>query len=142
MMKFTTKAMTAALLLSFAAAASATETMAPVTTPETTTPDTIDAPVTTTGVGTSTTATMNDPVGSTNIETTTAITTAAPNFDGLDTNKDGWVAQSELPVGDALASSFSQYDADGDTRLSRSEFDTFATASNDEVEMDDEEVSE
>jgi len=58
----------------------------------------------------------------------------AQNFDTLDINRDGWVSLSELPVGNTtMSGSFSQYDSDGDSRLSRAEFDSFLTASDDSI---------
>ena len=60
-----------------------------------------------------------------------------PSFESLDTNKDGQVAKTEVPVDHELNTLFASFDEDADTYLSRVEFDEYATE--DEADSDDEE---
>lgn len=57
-----------------------------------------------------------------------------PTFEQLDTNRDGSVAKSEVPIDHALTTLFANYDHDNDEFLTRIEFDEYA--------MEDEEEGE
>lgn len=58
--------------------------------------------------------------------TVPAPVTAAPTFDALDTNRDGFIARTELPADHGLVAVWSQYDADNDARIARTDFDRYA----------------
>jgi Ca2+-binding EF-hand superfamily protein len=75
-----------------------------------------------------TTATAPPPAGSTSTETTSATTLAgaAPTFESLDTDRDGFLARTELPAGHDLAADWAVYDTDSDERLAREDFDRYA----------------
>jgi hypothetical protein len=60
-----------------------------------------------------------------------------PTFESLDTNKDGQVAKTEVPVDHELNTLFASFDEDADTYLSRVEFDEYAEE--DQADSDDEE---
>lgn len=68
--------------------------------------------------------------GSASAETTsaTALAGAAPTFEALDGDRDGFIARTELPAGHALAGAWSRYDADNDQRLARGDFDRWISA--------------
>jgi hypothetical protein len=67
------------------------------------------------------------------------VVASTPNFDTLDINNDGFVALSELPVGNTqLSSSFPDLDTDGDSRLTRAELDAVLTADSGEMDEDSE----
>ena len=51
---------------------------------------------------------------------------ATPTFDALDTNKDGFIARTELPADHGLVAAWATYDADNDARIARVDFDRYA----------------
>ena len=53
----------------------------------------------------------------------TVAATAEVDFDSLDANADGFLAQDEIPPGSTLADGWVDHDLDGDLQLSPSEFD-------------------
>ena len=68
------------------------------------------------------------PAGSTSTETTsaTSLAGATPTFESLDTDRDGFLARTELPAGHDLAADWAVYDTDSDERLAREDFDRYA----------------
>jgi len=48
-------------------------------------------------------------------------------FEDFDKNKDGSIAQSEVPANDELSLKFSSYDKDSDSKISQAEFATYKT---------------
>jgi len=51
--------------------------------------------------------------------------TAEVTFGQLDKNSDGYVSKPDVPADHELALQWSEADTDGDSRLSRAEFDAF-----------------
>ena len=64
----------------------------------------------------------------------TAQTDVKPTFDSLDTNKDGQVAKTEVPVEHELNTLFASFDRNADQQLSRIEFDEYAAEDEEEAE--------
>lgn len=61
--------------------------------------------------------------------------TAAPvatTFEQLDTDADGYVAKTDIPVEHELSVQFAVADSNQDSRLSRDEFDAYQTAPEEE----------
>lgn len=73
----------------------------------------------------STTVSKTDPV--TGAQTTTQTTTRT-EFTTLDTNADGYIVVSEVPKADPFATVFTTYDADGDKKVTRVEYDAWVAA--------------
>lgn len=59
---------------------------------------------------------------------------AKPTFESLDTNKDGQISKSEVPVEHELNTLFANFDGDANQALSRIEFDEYATEDEEEAE--------
>jgi hypothetical protein len=64
----------------------------------------------------------------------TVETEAKPSFESLDTDKDGQIAKSEIPVEHELNTLFASFDANADQYLSRIEFDDYAEEAEEEAE--------
>lgn len=60
------------------------------------------------------------------VDPTTVADDLKPTFESLDTNRDGQVAKTEVPLEHELSTLFASYDEDADTYLSRVEFDEYA----------------
>jgi hypothetical protein len=73
----------------------------------------------------STTTRSTDPV--TGAQTTTQTTTRT-EFKSLDTNADGYLVVSEVPSQDPFARVFAAYDADGNKKVTRVEYDAWVAA--------------
>lgn len=71
-----------------------------------------------------TTLKSTDPV--TGARTTTQTTTRT-EFKTLDTNADGYLVISEVPSADPFRNVFTAYDADGDRKIARVEYETWFT---------------
>jgi Ca2+-binding EF-hand superfamily protein len=54
--------------------------------------------------------------------------TLRPMFLDLDTDRDGFIARTELPAGHALVGTFAEYDEDRDEKLARGDFDRWLDA--------------
>lgn len=54
--------------------------------------------------------------------------TLKPSFMQLDTDRDGFIARTELAAGHPLARVWTEYDADNDARIARSDFDRWLLA--------------
>ena len=61
-------------------------------------------------------------------------TEAKPNFETLDTNRDGQIAKAEVPVENELTTLFAHFDHNKDMYLSRTEFDEYAQEDEEEAE--------
>jgi hypothetical protein len=61
-------------------------------------------------------------------------TEAKPNFETLDTNRDGQIAKAEVPVENELTTLFAHFDHNKDLYLSRTEFDEYAKEDEEEAE--------
>jgi Ca2+-binding EF-hand superfamily protein len=57
-----------------------------------------------------------------------------PTFEALDSNQDGQIAKSEVPVEHELNTLFANFDRNADQLLSRSEFDMYAEEEEEEAE--------
>jgi Ca2+-binding EF-hand superfamily protein len=57
-----------------------------------------------------------------------------PTFETLDSNQDGQIAKSEVPVEHELNTLFANFDRNADQLLSRSEFDMYAEEEEEEAE--------
>src|SRR5262245_60494247 len=72
-----------------------------------------------------TTVSKTDPI--TGAKSTTQTTTRT-EFKTLDVNADGYLIVSEVPTADPFATVFTTYDADGDKKVTRIEYDAWAAA--------------
>lgn len=70
--------------------------------------------------------TASAPAGDAAANAVPAPVAAAPDFDALDTNRDGFIARTELPSDHGLVAVWAQYDADNDARIARTDFDRYA----------------
>ena len=59
---------------------------------------------------------------------------AKPNFETLDSNRDGQIAKAEVPVENELTTLFANFDHNKDMYLSRTEFDEYAKEEEEEAE--------
>lgn len=73
----------------------------------------------------STTVSSTDPVTG---DQTTTHTVTRTEFKTLDTNADGVIVVSEIPQADPFATVFTAYDADGDKKITRVEYDAWVAA--------------
>ena len=64
----------------------------------------------------------------------TVILDSKPTFEQLDTDKDGMIAKTEVPIDHELNTLFANFDRDADQRLSRIEFDEYAEEDEEEAE--------
>ncbi len=65
-------------------------------------------------------------------DTMAPATDAEVTFDQLDTDADGFVAKSDIPVEHELSLQFAVADSDSDSRLSQAEFDAYVNAPEEE----------
>lgn len=54
------------------------------------------------------------------------------DFEALDTNQDGFIEKTDVPVEHELSADFASADANGDSRLDRVEFDAYVDAPEEE----------
>jgi len=71
-----------------------------------------------------TTTSKTDPISGAR---TTTQTTTRTEFKSLDANADGFIVVSEIPQADPFATQFITYDADGDKKVTRVEYDSYLT---------------
>lgn len=64
----------------------------------------------------------------------TVILDSKPTFEQLDTDKDGMVEKSEVPIDHELNTLFANFDHDADQSLSRIEFDEYAEEDEEKAE--------
>jgi Ca2+-binding EF-hand superfamily protein len=64
--------------------------------------------------------------------TTTTTTTTRREFVALDANADGYLVVSEIPKDNDFAKVYVEYDKDGDSRITRTEYDAWYTVEVDE----------
>lgn len=80
------------------------------------------------------TAFANEPTPPIDPSAPTTQSDVKPTFDELDTNKDGQVSKTEIPVEHELNTLFASFDRDTDQMLSRVEFDEYAAEDEEEAE--------
>jgi len=64
----------------------------------------------------------------------TVILDSKPTFEQLDSDKDGMIAKTEVPIDHELNTLFANFDRDADQSLSRIEFDEYAEEDEEEAE--------
>lgn len=79
-------------------------------------------------------ATEPMPTSDPTLQTEITPTYEVPTFESLDTNQDGRISKSEIPVDHELNTLFANFDSNSDDFLSRTEFDMYAEEDEEEAE--------